>query len=290
MLGQPKQQNALARRGSEILRFADGKRANPKDFQHERVALFVHGFTADASAMENLMSQFDGAGFRSLAFNYPCFDGIDTAAKGLAGVLHELDDISDGALSTNRFVLVCHSMGGLVGRCLVSLEGGSRYVKKLITLGTPHNGTLKDIKIVEYLLAASEAVSGLINGGFSRRSLSALQMIGRDGNQLLDKLGDADPPSHPVEFHSISGGLAYLEFSEGGYLSRAANEWIQWQMAGLSNDGLIAEDSSDLARSKHAKSAPGAQHHSSYTEYRRVNHSNLTTSYRVALLAIRLAK
>ncbi len=40
-----------------------------------------------------------------------------------------------------RVDLVAHSMGGLVARCYLQLLGGARRVDRLVTLGTPHQGT-----------------------------------------------------------------------------------------------------------------------------------------------------
>ena len=38
--------------------------------------------------------------------------------------------------------VIGHSMGGLIGRYLVQRLGGDEYVHTLVTLGTPHQGTL----------------------------------------------------------------------------------------------------------------------------------------------------
>ncbi|MFJ7207132.1 esterase/lipase family protein [Streptomyces sp. NPDC098789] len=41
-----------------------------------------------------------------------------------------------------RVRLVCHSMGGLVGRYYVECAGGAEVTRQLITLGTPHRGSI----------------------------------------------------------------------------------------------------------------------------------------------------
>ncbi|MCW7989502.1 hypothetical protein XF35_30755 [Streptomyces platensis subsp. clarensis] len=43
---------------------------------------------------------------------------------------------------TARVVFLCHSMGGLVARYYVECLGGFEITKRLITLGTPHRGSL----------------------------------------------------------------------------------------------------------------------------------------------------
>ncbi len=41
-----------------------------------------------------------------------------------------------------EIVFVCHSMGGLVARWYAEKEGGAEITRKIITLGTPHRGSL----------------------------------------------------------------------------------------------------------------------------------------------------
>lgn len=45
-----------------------------------------------------------------------------------------------------KVIFICHSMGGLVARWYIDLEGGAEITRKLITLGTPHRGALKALK------------------------------------------------------------------------------------------------------------------------------------------------
>ncbi len=118
-----------------------------------------------------------------------------------------------------------------------------------------------------------------------------MQLIRRDApDYLLEQLNAIAVPPNTVDFHSISGGLAFLEFGGGGYASRAANAWIQFQLGGLANDGLVAEASSNLAQPMFDTCAPGCSHINTYAEYPRVNHTNLVSNYRVALQTLRLAK
>ncbi|MFE6339037.1 esterase/lipase family protein [Streptomyces sp. NPDC057798] len=54
-----------------------------------------------------------------------------------------------------RVVFICHSMGGLVARFYVECLGGHEITRRLITLGTPHRGSLN---------ALSHLVNGLRKG------------------------------------------------------------------------------------------------------------------------------
>jgi pimeloyl-ACP methyl ester carboxylesterase len=42
-----------------------------------------------------------------------------------------------------KLVLICHSMGGLVARWFAEQEGGGPLIRALVTIGTPHRGSLK---------------------------------------------------------------------------------------------------------------------------------------------------
>ena len=48
-----------------------------------------------------------------------------------------------------RLILICHSMGGLVARHFLEVLGGWRDTKLLVTLGTPHRGS---VKALDYLV------------------------------------------------------------------------------------------------------------------------------------------
>lgn len=175
-------------------------------------------------------------------------------------------------------MLVGHSMGGLVARALISL-------------GTPHDGTLTEQKFIEYLLAWSESISGMTQGGYSPKCRSALQLIGRDAPHfLLEQLKRAEAMDQAIEYYSISGGLPFLEFGKGSYVSRLANGWIQMQLGGLANDGLVPEISSDLSQEMFAACAPNCRHNRRYSDYPRVNHTNLADNYLVALQAVQFAR
>jgi len=50
---------------------------------------------------------------------------------------------SQPGMGEAKLVLVCHSMGGLVARWFAEREGGAELIRALVTIGTPHRGSLR---------------------------------------------------------------------------------------------------------------------------------------------------
>jgi len=247
------------------------------DFTSTRVAVFIHGFTADATYMKPLMEEFLKYGYSTFAFNYPCFDGIDYAAQSLANLLSQFDEMTSAQLSKNGVVIVAHSMGGLVARALVGPEKGDKYVRKVFTLGSPHDGTMLDNRILEWYVTWGETFGGLVRGGYKKSKKSALQLMKADGpHPYLDALLEAPTNCNVVEFHSFSGGKNHLTLGKGkGLRERALNILIQRHLKNPNNDGLVLETSSDLSAALFSDCAAGCTHHNSYADYKILNHSHL---------------
>ena len=277
------------RSGDSLYRFPNlNDAATISDFYLPQTAIFVHGFTANAEYMSKLMYQFNGAGFNCLAFEYASFRGIDHAAKNLCDILALIDGQSE-CLTNNRVVLVGHSMGGLVARTMVLLYGGATFVRKVITLGTPHDGTLKDSRFLEYMAAWGEQLSGLNPGGYGPSNASGLQLIGADTpNPLLARLRDATPPNPSVQFYSFSGGYPTLEFGRSKFKNFIANSYLQSRLS-PPNDGLVSESSSNLKQACAGTFLEMSEHYNSYNEYQYTNHSELINNPTVALTAIKYA-
>lgn len=290
-------QEYAARKGGALLKLdpandvGDFIFAQPSDFApNGKIALFIHGFTANATYMRPIMKQFANNGYVVAAFNYPCYDGIDKSARRLFELLAELDSLTGANVSNNRIVIVAHSMGGLVARALVTLEDGHKYVRKVFTLGTPHDGTLINSALVYSWVSWGESLSGLVRGGFAKSSLSAKQLMRADGpNCFLDRLLNASTPKNRVVFHSFSGGKTYLTMSGNPLWERVMNLVIQGQLNDPENDGLVSEASSDLSRSHFSNCADGCVHHNNYADYMTLNHSHLCESQILGLRILTLA-
>jgi pimeloyl-ACP methyl ester carboxylesterase len=67
----------------------------------------------------------------------PAFGPIETYVAAINSAIERLRAASGAA----RVILVCHSMGGLVARAYLRMHGASS-VERVITLNTPHAGTM----------------------------------------------------------------------------------------------------------------------------------------------------
>lgn len=281
-------QSAARRNGARILNFPELLPATRSDFGQPKTVLFIHGFTADARYMASLMRQFAGAGYKCLVYEYPSDRGIDVAADTLLGLLRAYD--THGLVSKEKLSLVGHSMGGLVARAFVSLSSGSPFVRKVVTLGTPHGGTLKSGALLRLFLGWGEHVSGLNPNAFSVKSRSALQLIESDGSpSYLERLRSSEVSALGVSFHSVSGGLGRLTFGRGMFRDLFANAYIQSNIASP-NDGLVAELSSDVTSASEVNCGRESTHTSSYPEYDFTNHSYLVENQTVAMTAVSLVE
>ncbi|MFN0162550.1 MAG: esterase/lipase family protein [Burkholderiales bacterium] len=104
--------------------------------------LLVHGYVNNAGAMWRLRGALMRAGHSVHTINLePVYADIDAYAPLLAARIADVR----GRHAGREVVLVCHSMGGLVARALLrhcARAGQAPGVAKVITLGTPHQGTV----------------------------------------------------------------------------------------------------------------------------------------------------
>lgn len=101
-----------------------------------------------------------------------------------------------GRFADAKLVFIAHSMGGLVARWYLNHLGGAALTRKLITLGTPHRGSLTNARLPRArlrtrswpgLLKCARVLSGL--AGSEPRVFSA-----RRRPALDDAVTDAAPP------------------------------------------------------------------------------------------------
>ncbi len=102
--------------------------------------VLVHGVMDNRSIFTVLRRGLHRRGFGSTyALNYsPLTDDIRSVAVRLGDLVEEVCEET----GHEQVHVIGHSMGGLIGRYLVQRLGGDQRVHTLVTLGTPHQGTL----------------------------------------------------------------------------------------------------------------------------------------------------
>ena len=104
--------------------------------------LLIHGYVNNAGALWRLWCALAGSGAGVHTLNLePVYTSLDNYAPLIAKRIAEIRALTGAAGVT----LVCHSMGGLAARAYLR-DCAQRHteaaVGKLITLGTPHHGTV----------------------------------------------------------------------------------------------------------------------------------------------------
>jgi triacylglycerol esterase/lipase EstA (alpha/beta hydrolase family) len=112
-------------------------RRDPPPGERGSPVLLVHGYSENAGALFPLWLRLRREGFAVYTHNMePIHAGIDDYAPALAQRLARI-----GADSGARVAVVCHSMGGLALRAYLRAYGAA-HVARIVTLGTPHGGTI----------------------------------------------------------------------------------------------------------------------------------------------------
>jgi triacylglycerol lipase len=126
--------------------------------------LLIHGIVDNHSVFAVLDRALRRRGFRNLAwFDYGLLTrDVRGAAEELAVAIDRLTAES----GYERIQVIGHSLGGLIARYYVQRLGGDRWVSSLITLGTPHSGTLlaragQALPLIRQLAPGSELLKEL---------------------------------------------------------------------------------------------------------------------------------
>ncbi|MCM8595540.1 triacylglycerol lipase [Accumulibacter sp.] len=112
-------------------------RLDPPSGRRRLPVLLVHGYGCSRAAWWWLRRRIEAAGWNVATISLePVYTSIDDYIEPLA---RRVDAVL-AATGADRLVLVGHSMGGLVARAYLQRHGSSRTAR-LITLGTPHQGS-----------------------------------------------------------------------------------------------------------------------------------------------------
>ena len=106
--------------------------------------LLLYGFTLTRRAMLILEKRLRKDGFDVFSFNTgSIFTTIKTGnIKTKANLVAEkIERLYTNHPNMGKLTIIGHSEGGIVARYYVQLLGGDKYVKNLITLAAPHQGS-----------------------------------------------------------------------------------------------------------------------------------------------------
>jgi len=156
-----------------------------------KVLLLVHGWTGRTTVWDSLLTwiktETDPAYSEYWTFGYNSSWSIEDNAEILAQTLHEY---AGGA----QIDIVAHSMGGLVSRSVIEQYEGAQYIHKLITLGTPHQGSPLAV-IRDYLgaLVAEEDLSDYNMYNYFTQGFRDLNTTSGYINQMMELTQPALP-------------------------------------------------------------------------------------------------
>lgn len=147
--------------------------------------VLVHGILGQRHLYWNIFKRrlvHDGFRYHDCILPYGMLGDMRIAAQFLR-------DKVDAVLRTSearQVDLVCHSAGGLVARYYLMFLGGHRKVQRLVTLGTPHQGTY-----FSYLFGPPMA------------PVSAMARQARPGSHFLAEINGPGAIPEGVEVHNL---------------------------------------------------------------------------------------
>lgn len=102
--------------------------------------LLVHGLIDNRSVFTVMRRSLRRRGFTQVSsWNYsPLLTDVSRAAADLGGHIDRICRLT----GHEQVHVVGHSLGGLIARYHVQRQGGDRRVESLVTLGTPHQGSM----------------------------------------------------------------------------------------------------------------------------------------------------
>lgn len=146
-----------------------------------RVTLLIHGIGRSSKCFSSLAKSLKAIGAGPIGFDYPSTRiSIQKSVAYLQSVLDHLPDVE-------RIDVVCHSMGGLLFRSLLSTSCESRF-QRVVFLGVPHHGA----EVADFL----------------KRNPLFKMVLGPAGQQLVTdpERGMNHMPIPEFEFATIAGG------------------------------------------------------------------------------------
>lgn len=169
--------------------------------------VFVPGYLDFEFYFARLKSKLEGKGRSTHYLSiFPNIGDIRTAAVALKALVADVKKRT-GAKQVD---VVAHSMGGLITRYYIKYMEGERDIERLVTLATPHHGTLVS---------------------FASPTQGAKQM--HPGSDFLKALNADDETPGRIRYTSIRGGLDEIVIPHSSpILEGAENHYSRYAMHG----------------------------------------------------------
>lgn len=103
--------------------------------------IFVHGYSGSSSNWNTMESRLLNDGEPACAMYKFSYNSLGDSNKTSARKLRNYVNSALSATGQSKARIIAHSNGGLVSRWYRVYEGGGKKTSRLITLGTPHEGT-----------------------------------------------------------------------------------------------------------------------------------------------------
>jgi hypothetical protein len=227
------------------------------------IFLFIHGIIGDTEGMVKcIKTVLDEQGTTLekkadlvLSFDY---ENLHTPIEENAGLLQkrlEAVGLVDG--HGKQFIIIAHSMGGLVSRWFIEKMSGNKIVTKLFMFGTPNNGTpWVDVRD----MAETFITYGVNGAAFLQPWMVVLSLVGKlaKGSQIAfkqmdiktgiyDKLNDGTDPLIPYMIISGNTQNIIVRYEETSSLIARLLQKIKKKGAYSALDLLLFKKPNDIA-------------------------------------------
>ena len=184
--------------------------------------MFVHGIFSDPeSAFGTMETSFRGdaelADWLLTGFAYDFHEPMEQSGRALYDLLEPLKDMN--------VYLVCHSMGGLVGRLAV-LAGAGTYIRRLFLIGTPNHGAFRTSQL-GLLGQATFAVAGKLWGLFPKTGIRDLTRV---PEIMREPIRNGSMNARDTEYITVPGTFFHTERVWWDLPSRGKMQQMFWAM------------------------------------------------------------
>ncbi|MDP3143537.1 MAG: hypothetical protein Q8N14_06375, partial [Candidatus Omnitrophota bacterium] len=169
---------------------------SPTANSSSKVLLLVHGWTGSPSTWEEflpwIMSETNPSYSEYWTFGYNSSWSINQNGELLANLVKTH---ANGA----QIDIVAHSMGGLVSRAMIEKFNGAQCIRKLITLGTPHEGS--PLAVFRYVFGALVAMENPIESYIYNYFTQGFEDLNTDSKFIVEMKKLSNPP---IPYYTIA--------------------------------------------------------------------------------------